>query len=105
MIPFWHQDSVNCQSELKFARQCGVPIVPVNLGGGDWRTTGWLGIVIAGTLWNVLNEETFDSDIQKLVQQIQAAVPVVETTGDDNAVLSREELRAEFARLRWWRYA
>jgi hypothetical protein len=33
-----------CQSELKFAKQCGVPIVPINVGGGQWRATGWLGV-------------------------------------------------------------
>jgi hypothetical protein len=36
-----YQDSTNCQSELKFARDKNVPIVPVMFQGGGWRADGW----------------------------------------------------------------
>jgi hypothetical protein len=38
-------ESANCQLEAKFARTMGCPIVPVNLEGGNWRATEWLGLV------------------------------------------------------------
>jgi len=102
-----YQDSANCQSELKFAKQCGVPLVPIMMES-NWRATGWLGIVLAGALWCPLQEQSFDADIDKLVSQIRQAVPNStsfdhgnSTSFDDEIVgISRHELREEFARLR-----
>ena len=44
-----YQDSENCMLELKFAKQQGIPIVPVMLERG-WRASGWLGLLTAGSL-------------------------------------------------------
>ena len=41
-----------CRLELKFAKQSGIPIVPVKLGGEageEWKPTAWLGIIVAGS--------------------------------------------------------
>ena len=51
-----YQDSANCALELKFARQSGVPIVPVMMEAPDssgrrWKAGGWLGVITAGSLW------------------------------------------------------
>lgn len=39
-----YQDSVNCQLELKYAKQRGVPIVTVNMQD-KWRASEWLGVI------------------------------------------------------------
>jgi hypothetical protein len=51
-----YQDSANCALELKFAKQSGVPIVPVMMeapdsSGRPWQAGGWLGVITAGSLW------------------------------------------------------
>ena len=51
-----YQDSANCALELKFAKQSGVPIVPVMMEAPDssgrmWQAGGWLGVITAGSLW------------------------------------------------------
>ena len=40
-----YQDSENCRLELKFAKQSGVPVIPIMLEdpASGWRATGWLG--------------------------------------------------------------
>ena len=46
-----YQNSENCQLELKFAKQSGLPIVPVMVADDPkWKASGWLGIVTAGSL-------------------------------------------------------
>ena len=47
-----YEASENCALELQFARQSGVPIVPVLMQAG-YKASGWLGIVTAGALWCV----------------------------------------------------
>ena len=58
--------------------------------------------MIAGTLWSTLDDHRFTEDIAKIVQQIQIAVPQdedVDIEEEASVALSRDELRAEFARL------
>eukprot|EP01046_Picozoa_sp_COSAG06_P050892 COSAG06_NODE_8178_length_2247_cov_2.238827_1_plen_674_part_01 len=112
-----YQDSENCKLELKFAKQSGVPIVPVMVEStAGWRPSGWLGIVVAGALWTSLrgDESDFEGSIRGLVGQIKGAVPG--SNGDamlddddechdqeDEQVSGAEasaELRAELERLR-----
>ena len=50
-----YEKSENCQLELQFAKQLGVPIVPVLMQAG-YQASGWLGIVTAGSLWVPLFE-------------------------------------------------
>jgi hypothetical protein len=64
-----YQDSDNCALELKFAKQSGVPIVPVMMEGPDesgrpWKAGNWLGIITAGMLWSPLHDaESFEENI------------------------------------------
>jgi hypothetical protein len=71
-----YQDSENCQLELKFARQTGVPIVPVKVQA-DWRASGWLGIVIAGALWTALDANAMDSSIDAIAEAVRKAAGTV----------------------------
>ena len=48
-----YQESENCMLEAKFAKQTGIPIIPV-LMQKDWRAGGWLGLLTAGALWTDL---------------------------------------------------
>jgi lambda repressor-like predicted transcriptional regulator len=106
-----YQDSENCKLELKFAKQSGVPIVPVMVEStAGWRPSGWLGIVVAGALWTPLRAGAdFQSGVRSLVDQIKGAVPEsgagmsddeddehTDTTGTDTGA----ERRAELERLR-----
>eukprot|EP01052_Picozoa_sp_SAG31_P041020 SAG31_NODE_6102_length_2171_cov_1.590251_1_plen_242_part_10 len=98
-----YQDSTNCKLELKFARQSGITILPVMLQGGGWRPTGWLGIVVAGAIWQTLEDHDFEQGITGLVAQIKSTVPmedIEQRDGDESTNISRDELRAELARLR-----
>eukprot|EP01052_Picozoa_sp_SAG31_P067977 SAG31_NODE_26786_length_436_cov_1.537092_1_plen_122_part_01 len=96
-----YQDSTNCKLELKFARQSGIPIIPVLLQGDGWRPTGWLGIVVAGAIWQTLDdnkEYLFEQSILGLVTQIKSTVPLEEIEkedGHEDINISRDELRAE----------
>ena len=104
-----YQESDNCKLELKFAKQSGVPIVPVMAESTKgWRPSGWLGIVVAGALWTPLRSDgEFESNVRSLVEQIKGAVP---SSGDgqfedgddvyDEEEDSGSELRAELERLR-----
>ena len=66
-----YEDSPNCKSELKFARDRGVPIVPIMFQGGGWRAGGWLGLITAGALWIPFVEPAqFEYNFSMLVQQI-----------------------------------
>ena len=93
-----------------------MPIVPVKLGGDvgeEWRPSGWLGIVVAGSLWTWLGEDCSQSDVDNIVGQIKLAVPgwsneaawdgsadggrdEVDASGD----FSVQELREELERLK-----
>ena len=46
-----YQESENCMLEAKYAKQCGVSIVPVMIEGGGWKPSGWLALITAGALW------------------------------------------------------
>eukprot|EP01047_Picozoa_sp_COSAG01_P093162 COSAG01_NODE_24361_length_781_cov_54.274194_1_plen_103_part_10 len=68
-----YQQSQNCKLEATFARQSGIPIVPVMLEK-DWKASDWLGIITAGALWVPLFPgDTFEQGIDNLVDQIAAA--------------------------------
>jgi hypothetical protein len=102
-----YQDSENCKLELKFGKQSGVPIVPVMIQGENWRPTGWLGLVVAGSLWTTLVDDDFEAGITGLLQQIKNALPAHEFSRDgaadftdESGHTSRDELRAELARLK-----
>ena len=107
-----YQDSENCKLELKFAKQSGVPIVPVMVEDTQgWRPSGWLGIVVAGALWTSLrNESEMDNSIRSLVEQIKGAVPRPTGGVPDDEEHDKEdevvgaaagaEIRAELERLR-----
>eukprot|EP01043_Picozoa_sp_COSAG02_P049083 COSAG02_NODE_4896_length_4852_cov_1.569325_3_plen_55_part_00 len=36
-----YQQSQNCMLEAKYAKQCGVEIIPVMMESDGWRATGW----------------------------------------------------------------
>ena len=98
-----YQESDNCKLELKFAKQSGVPIVPVMVESTKgWRPSGWLGIVVAGALWTPLRSDgEFESNVRSLVEQIKGAVPSSGGVSDDGDDVydeeedSGSELRAE----------
>ena len=107
-----YETSENCRLELQFAKQLGVPIVPV-LAETGYTASGWLGIVTAGALWVPLAEPAaFDAGVRQLVQQIRIAVPEEElqpaahgSPGDalsiaDDQLFTPGEVRAELDRLR-----
>jgi hypothetical protein len=73
--------------------------VPVLLEEGGWRPTGWLGLVVAGSLWTPLVDREFDVGVGAVVQQIKKSVPVDEIADDFDAGTG-SEIRAELARLR-----
>ena len=96
--------------ELQFAKQSGVPIVPVLMEDG-YSARGWLGIITAGTLWVPLYEagRRFDAGIDQLVQQIRHALPADEEDEDEEEVLgggeglglfTAAEMKEELDRLR-----
>jgi hypothetical protein len=102
-----YQDSENCKLELKFAKQSGVPIVPVLVEGDGWKPSAWLGLITAGALWTPLRDESkLEGTIHGLVEQIKGAVPGSGDAASDDE--SEEELdvdggaetRAELERLR-----
>eukprot|EP01052_Picozoa_sp_SAG31_P018719 SAG31_NODE_1338_length_8731_cov_14.189643_1_plen_1748_part_10 len=109
-----YQESENCKLECKFAKQSGVPIVPVMVESTrGWRPSGWLGIVVAGALWTSLRDESeMESGIRSLVGQIKGAVAGSgggfsdHEEGDDEepddgpGVDTGMEVRAELERLR-----
>jgi hypothetical protein len=91
--------------ECKFARQSGVPILPVMVEAGGWRATGWLGLLTAGSLWVRMSDETaFDENVHQLYSQIQtlvgSAVPSDLEEMSDAAVVTASEAKEELERLR-----
>jgi hypothetical protein len=103
-----YEASENCRLELQFAKQTGVPIVPV-LIEASYKATGWLGIVTAGALWVPLfDAATVDAGLDQLVQQIRRTVPAdallggagPATAAGDDALFTKADLRDELERLR-----
>jgi hypothetical protein len=107
-----YQQSQNCKLEATFARQSGIPIVPVMLEK-DWKASDWLGIITAGALWVPLFPgDTFEQGIDNLVDQIAAAAGTInmemmtdaEATdaaeADSGDLFSLKEMRQELERLR-----
>ena len=85
-----YQDSENCQLELKFAKQSGVPIVPVMVNEG-WTASGWLGIVTAGALWTPFYAQTnFDNNLRSLIQQVKFFAPQADNWTTDGEVDEEE---------------
>ena len=96
-----YQDSANCALELKFAKQSGVPIVPVMMEAPDssgrcWQASGWLGVLTAGSLWTPLYDPaSFAANIPNLLRQIEMAVNpdhLSMEVGGFSAADTREEL-------------
>lgn len=102
-VPFMtkkYETSENCALELKFARQTGVPIVPVMMQPPPYKAGGWLGLLTAGSLWTPLHDTvSMRANIDGLVRQIHLAA------SDDAAVLAESdftvtEMRTELERIR-----
>jgi hypothetical protein len=104
-----YKESRNCQLELKFAQQAGVPIIPVKFSS-DWKATGWLGLITAGGLWISLDGGKIEdrvSDIADLIFLSTGAdggsVRSVEMTDDeqelDDVLFTVEDVREELSRL------
>eukprot|EP01052_Picozoa_sp_SAG31_P021337 SAG31_NODE_1645_length_7652_cov_2.069906_2_plen_249_part_00 len=104
VIPFMgykYQVSENCKLELKFAKQTGVPIVPVMMEAG-FRPSGWLGLLTAGSLWTPLHDKaTLEENVDGLVRQIKLAIAPDADEPVDSAQedFSAKELRDELDRL------
>ena len=96
-----YQVSANCKLELTFAKQRGVPIVPVMMEATGWEASEWLGLVTAGLLWTPLgNGDEFAANTSQLVKHIQDAVGVemeVEVELEEETV---DDTRQELERLR-----
>eukprot|EP01050_Picozoa_sp_SAG11_P002064 SAG11_NODE_100_length_16863_cov_12.374911_6_plen_215_part_00 len=104
-VPFMtnkYESSENCALELKFARQTGVPIVPVMMQPPPYKPGGWLGLLTAGSLWTPLHDTvSLRANIDGLVRQIHLA------TSDDASGLTdlstdftATEMRTELERIR-----
>jgi hypothetical protein len=89
-----YQQSENCKLELKFAKQTGVPIVPVMMESG-WKPSDWLGVITAGALWTPFEDDNLAQNINNLVGQIQSVVGV-----RTEILESVNEMREELERLR-----
>ena len=92
--------------EAKYAKQCGVSLLPVMMEKG-WRPSGWLGIIMAGALWTPLSDESqFEGNIHQLHGQIQKMIGThaVATEGlsglADESAASPSEAKEELERLR-----
>eukprot|EP01047_Picozoa_sp_COSAG01_P074407 COSAG01_NODE_12427_length_1741_cov_2.351401_1_plen_126_part_00 len=69
-----YEASENCALELKFAKQCGVPIVPAMMQPG-WTASGWLGLLTAGALWTPMHDESkLEENVDGLMRQIMLAI-------------------------------
>jgi hypothetical protein len=100
-----YQDSANCALELKFAKQSGVPIVPVMMeapdaSGRSWQASGWLGVLTAGSLWTPLYDAaSFADNIPHLLRQIELAVNPDHMAAAEGG-FSVSDTREELERLR-----
>ena len=71
-----YQLSSNCQLELKFSKQAGLPIVPVMMEDDpQWKASGWLGLLTAGLLWTNLQSDDVEGSVDRIVKQIKMVVP------------------------------
>jgi hypothetical protein len=65
-----YQDSANCKLEFCFARDTGIPIIPV-IVQPKWKATAWLGLLTSSALWTPLHEpSSFYSDVDSLIEII-----------------------------------
>ena len=112
-----YQDSENCKLELKFARQTGVPIVPIMCENPDqWSASGWLGVITAGALWTPMwsDEHLTQEHVKTILSQINHASGATHEDGsasDEDAdkdaantgaeeVFTMGDMREELERLR-----
>jgi hypothetical protein len=80
-----YQDSANCNLELKFAQQSGVPIVPVMMQP-NFTATKWLAILTAGHIWTPMYDIVSVSDgVTKLIAQAQHLIPGMLKDADRDA--------------------
>lgn len=97
-----YQESENCMLECKYAKQCGVGLIPVMMQS-QWKPSGWLGIIMAGKLWVRLSEESqFEENVHQLHGQIQLVVGASNDIEEinDEAVVQPNEAKEELERLR-----
>ena len=106
-----YQDSSNCALELKFAKQSGVPIVPVMMEprktGQPWHAGGWLGIITAGKLWTPMYDEaSFEENLPNVIRQIKVALRLAADDEDEFGLAAELDVvdvvdaRNELERLR-----
>jgi hypothetical protein len=81
-----YQDSANCNLELKFAQQSGVPIIPVMMQP-NFTAKKWLGILTAGSIWiPMYDSASVVEGVTKLIAQAQQVIPRLlrhaDATGD-----------------------
>ena len=99
-----YQESENCMLECKYAKQCGVGLIPVMMQS-QWKPSGWLGIIMAGALWVRLSEESqFEENVHQLhgqIQQVVGASNEIEIGEiNDEAMVQPNEAKEELERLR-----
>lgn len=106
-----YQESENCKLELKFAQQSGVPIVPVMMQP-DWKASGWLGIITAGTLYVQMHGD-MPACVGNLMVQVQRTLEsrgfdsaeeddpsdFSSTEDEEHAEFTVEDMRGELERL------
>ena len=102
-----YQESDNCKLEAKYAKQCGVEMIPVMVEGDGWRPSGWLGVIMAGALWTRLSddESQFEENVRQLHDQIQkvvgfGAVLPEGLDATDESAATTNEAKEELERLR-----
>jgi hypothetical protein len=62
----------------------------LQMQGGGWSASEWLGIITAGSLWTPLhNESTKQQNLQAVVDQIKATVPTTALAAGDSMMSPR----------------
>jgi hypothetical protein len=85
-----YQDSANCNLELKFAQQSGVPIVPVMMQP-NFTATKWLAILTAGSIWTPMHDEaSIVEGVTKVIAQAQHVIPGMLKDADVNSDVASE---------------
>ena len=99
-----YSESDNCKLEAKYAKQCGIEMIPMMVEGDGWRPSGWLGVIMAGALWTRLSDESqFEENVRQLHGQIQKVVGAVIPEGldvTDESAATTYEAKEELERLR-----
>ena len=99
-----YQASANCMLEVKFAKQSGMDMVAVMMEGSEWRPSGWLGLITAGSLWTRLSDESeFEDNVRQLHGQLQGVIGASPTPALDMAdegIATASEAKEELERLR-----